>query len=48
MVKSMRSHVSASIYIIRMHYECLFYALCMFNYDDIVMMLSVKATHFSA
>ena len=43
----MRLHVSACIYIVHMHYECLFYAwVCMFTYDDMIMMLSVKVTRF--
>ena len=47
MVKSMRLHVSACIYIVHMHYECLFYAfICMFTYDDMIMMLSLKVTCF--
>ena len=47
MVKSMRLHVSACIYIIHMYYDCLFYTcICMFTYDDMIMMLSLKVTHY--
>ena len=44
MVKSMRLHIIACIYIARMHHECLSYAL----YVCLVMMLSLKATRFEA
>ena len=47
MVKSMRLHVNACIYVIHMHYDCLFYTcVCMFTYDDMIIMLSLKVTRF--
>ena len=44
---SMRLHINACIYIAYMHYECLFYAcVCMFTYDVMIMILSLKVICF--
>ena len=43
----MRLYASVYIYIVYIHHECSFYAfICMFTYDDMIMMLSLKVTRF--